>query len=160
MGSMGEIRPLKVKRARQLRLAPTRAEAHLWEALRDYRLGGWRWKRQVPFGPFILDLLCRPAALVLEIDGGYHHEDIQRAYDLGRTRYLTARGLRVLRFSNDQVLDRRDLVCAAILEACTLSPEPRASGAQRGRGPGCGRRRGLERQDDDPIMPAVSEVPR
>ncbi len=97
---MGRINTLRqhvaLRRARDLRRRDTDAEARLWNALRAGRLGGWKWKRQVPFGPYILDFLCRDAALVLEVDGGQHADQV--AYDARRTVYLERAGLRVLRF--------------------------------------------------------------
>lgn len=134
---MGVIRDhreaLLTARARDLRRGDTDAEARLWNALRDRRLGGWRWKRQVPFGPYILDFLCREAALVVELDGA-HHAD-QEAYDAGRTAWLERRGLRVLRFWNAEVREHRAAVCAAILHACGgENPSPRARSERRGRG--------------------------
>jgi very-short-patch-repair endonuclease len=112
-------------RAREMRRHDTDAEARLWGALRARRLGGWGWRRQVPFGPYILDFLCREAGLVIELDGGQHADQVD--YDARRTAYLEARGLRVLRFWNSQVLTNRDGVCLSILHACggeLLSPEP------------------------------------
>jgi very-short-patch-repair endonuclease len=118
--AMSRIQPLQNRRARQLRRKSTYAEDHLWQRLRAHRLGGWKWKRQVPFGPFILDFLCVDAGLVIELDGGCHEE--RWAYDLRRTSYLQARGLRVIRFPNDAVLRDADEVCTQILRACPPSP--------------------------------------
>jgi very-short-patch-repair endonuclease len=99
-----------------MRRNDTDAEARLWTALRAQRLGGWTWKRQVTFGPFILDFLCRDARLVVEVDGGQHAERL--AYDERRTACLERSGLRVLRFWNSAVLTNREGVCDSILEAC------------------------------------------
>lgn len=99
-----------------MRRDDTDAEARLWTALRAQRLGGWKWKRQVPFGPFILDFVCREAGLVVEVDGSQHAERL--AYDRRRTAYLQRSGLRVLRFWNADVLTSREGVCDSILEAC------------------------------------------
>ena len=104
-----------------MRREDTDAEARLWNALRAQRLGGWKWKRQVLFGPFILDFLCREARLVVEVDGSQHAEEIE--YDQRRTAYLRRAGLRVPRFWNSEVLTNREGVCDAIL---------RASGGERG----------------------------
>jgi very-short-patch-repair endonuclease len=109
-------RILQRDRARALRARQTDAEAALWAALRAARLGGWKWKRQVPFDPYILDFLCRDAALVVEVDGGVH--ETQADHDTHRTARLQRAGLRVLRFPNEAVLKRRDDVCAEILKAC------------------------------------------
>jgi len=128
-------RSLAVARARDLRRADTDAEARLWNVLRARRLGGWRWKRQVPFGPYILDFLSREAGLVVELDGGQHAE--QEAYDARRTAYLNRHGLRVIRFWNSAARESRSSVCDAILQACggEKPPLPPCSEAERrGRG--------------------------
>jgi very-short-patch-repair endonuclease len=103
-------------RARAMRRDDTDAEAKLWNALRARRLGGWRWRRQVPKGSYILDFLCVEAGLVVELDGGQHTD--QADYDARRTAHLEDLGLRVIRFWNSAVLENRDGVCLTILEAC------------------------------------------
>ena len=117
---MGTVRTLRrvatVNRARDLRRNDTQAEARLWNGLRAHRLGGWRWKRQVPWGPYFLDFLCVEAGLVVEVDGGQHAD--QLAYDERRTAYVQRSELRVLRFWNSDVLTNRDGVCLTILGAC------------------------------------------
>jgi very-short-patch-repair endonuclease len=101
-------------RARELRRDDTRAEARLWNAVRDRRLGGWKWRRQVPQGPFFVDFICVEAGLVVEVDGGQHAD--QQAYDARRTAYLRRLGLRVVRFWNSEVQTNLDGVCRAILD--------------------------------------------
>jgi very-short-patch-repair endonuclease len=121
-------------RAKRLRRACTDAEARLWEALRDRRLGGWKWRRQAPCGPFILDFLCAQARLVVELDGSQHAE--QQVYDARRTAQLAAMGLRVLRFWNSEVLANLDGVCVSILEALDeASRQGRCRAAPAVRGP-------------------------
>ena len=123
-----------VHRARTLRRDDTQAEARLWNALRASRLGGWKWKRQVSWGPFFLDFLCREARLVVELDGGQHADQV--AYDQRRTAYLERDGLRVIRFWNTAVLTNRDGVRLAILEACggeRASSHPGEAGEGEGR---------------------------
>jgi very-short-patch-repair endonuclease len=111
-------------RARELRRDDTDAEARLWNVLRAHRLGGWKWKRQVPRGPFFVDFLCDEALLIVELDGGHHAEQV--AYDNRRTAYLEEMGFRVLRFWNNQVLANREGVCLSILNACGgEKPDPR-----------------------------------
>lgn len=109
-------RVIATTRARELRRNDTDAEARLWSVLRAHRLGGWRWKRQVPWGPFILDFLCVDAGVVVEVDGGQHADQV--SYDERRTAYVQHSGLRVLRFWNSDVLTNRDGVCLTILRAC------------------------------------------
>jgi very-short-patch-repair endonuclease len=120
---------LQIRRARTLRAEDTQAEARLWNALRDRQLGGWKWRRQSPQGPFIVDFHCPEARLVVEVDGGQHSE--AAAYDARRTAWLEAQGLRVLRFWNTEVLTHRDGVCLTILDACggeRASPRPAGRG--------------------------------
>ena len=117
---MAKIKTLKDTtprdRARALRREDTDAEARLWNALRAHRLGGWKWKRQVPKGPYIVDFICDEAGLVVEVDGGQHAERL--AYDARRTAYLERLGLRVIRFWNTDVLTNRAAVCDSIFHAC------------------------------------------
>ena len=127
---MGVIRSHRERRlqqrARDLRRADTQAEARLWNALRDRRLGGWKWRRQVPVGPFIVDFLCVEAGLVVELDGGQHADRV--AYDNRRTSYLEALGLRVIRYWNSHLLKHRDDVCLDILRHCGEPASPAACG--------------------------------
>ena len=59
-----------IRRARRLRKAPTRAEALLWVHLRERRLAGLRFRRQVPIGPYVVDFACFSKRIVIEADGG------------------------------------------------------------------------------------------
>ena len=85
---------VKVLRSRQLRREMTDAERMLWEALRERRLDGLRFRRQQVIDGFIADFFCSEAGLVVEVDGAVHHQ--QQGYDLARDQLLSARGLRVL----------------------------------------------------------------
>ena len=109
-----------VARARVLRANPTDAERTLWQHIRRRQLGEYRFRRQHPIGPYIVDFLCFERRLVIEIDGGQHTS--QAAYDLDRTRWLEARGYHVLRFWNHQVLNELQAVKEAILEALRRPP--------------------------------------
>jgi very-short-patch-repair endonuclease len=105
-----------IQRARALRRALTRAESVLWTALRARRTGA-RLRRQHPIGPYVADFCCVPLRLVVEIDGGSHFEDGAKEHDERRTRFLEACGYEVLRFTNDDVLDRTHDVVDAIARA-------------------------------------------
>ncbi len=114
---------LLTARARELRARQTKVEAKLWRHLRNRQLGGWKWRRQVPVGPFIVDFYCAEAAMVVELDGGQHTEAV--AYEARRTEYLEAQGLKMLRFPNDDVWSHHDGVCEVILAACGgTAPHP------------------------------------
>ncbi|MEN3009753.1 MAG: endonuclease domain-containing protein [Candidatus Bipolaricaulaceae bacterium] len=104
--------------ARRLRREMTPAERLLWYHLRDRRLAGFKFRRQVPLGPYIVDFLCAEKRVVVEIDGGGHNLPDERAQDLERTRFLEAHGYRVLRFWNNEVLGNLEGVLSVILEAC------------------------------------------
>ena len=94
-------------RARQMRLARTPSEERLFEALRGRRLGV-AFRRQVPIGRFIVDLLAPEVRLVVEVDGAYHAR--RRGADARRDRALARAGYRVLRLEAELVV--RDLPAA------------------------------------------------
>jgi len=96
--------------ARKLRKNQTDAETLLWSKLRSHQLDGYKFKRQVPFGGYILDFYCRKAQLAIEIDGGQHTEQEISSSDEIRTNFLNNKGIRVLRFWNHQVLQSIDVV--------------------------------------------------
>jgi len=77
----------------------TEAERKLWGRLREDRLGV-RFRRQVPFGPYILDFFSIKAKLAVELDGGQHYDEEGRTKDLERDAYLKKQGVTVLRVSN------------------------------------------------------------
>jgi very-short-patch-repair endonuclease len=112
----------KQERARELRRVMTRAEAMLWPRLRANRLGGWQFRRQQVIDGFIVDFYCHHAGLVVEIDGAVHAT--QTAYDAERDIILAARGLRILRLTNDQVLGDLDGCLDLILAAGSPPPGP------------------------------------
>jgi very-short-patch-repair endonuclease len=117
----GKTSAQAVLTARRLRRQLTEAEQSLWDALRDNRLQGIKFRRQHPFGPYVLDFFCVNAQLVVELDGSVHDQPEQKEYDHDRTEYLETHGLRVLRFRNEEVADRLDEVVRKILEAASLS---------------------------------------
>jgi very-short-patch-repair endonuclease len=105
---------LSLARRRELRRDQTDAESSLWRHLRGRRLAGFKFRRQHPCGPYILDFYCSARRLAIELDGGQHFEDRQRAYDSRRTRFLETRGITVLRFPCDQVFRETEGVLVAI----------------------------------------------
>ncbi|HET7021622.1 MAG TPA: endonuclease domain-containing protein [Xanthobacteraceae bacterium] len=99
--------------ARRLRRNQTDAERLLWFRLRDRRLDGWKFKRQVPIERFVVDFFCADAKLIVELDGGQHAHNTER--DADRTRVLEAMGYLVLRFWNRDVMQNMDGVLEEIL---------------------------------------------
>jgi very-short-patch-repair endonuclease len=103
--------------SRALRASQTDAEVLLWRHLRSRRFADAKFRRQRRLGEFIVDFICLDARLVIELDGGGHSSEEQLLYDRRRTEALERRGLRVLRFWNNDVLTNCDGVLAAIADA-------------------------------------------
>lgn len=89
--------------ARELRQRETQAEKRLWNALRGKRLNGLKFRRQHPYEHYVLDFFCVEQGLVIELDGSVHEQPEQAAYDEERAAFLHERGLRILRFRNEEV---------------------------------------------------------
>ncbi len=106
-------------RARQLRTDMTAPERALWSVLRAGQLG-IKFQRQVVLAPFIADFAARSQRLAIEIDGDTHAHSA--AADIERTRSLEARGYRVLRFTNAEVMTNLEGVVRAILIALGRDP--------------------------------------
>ena len=109
-------------RARQLRARQTEAERLLWLLLRDRRLNGAKFRRQVPIGNYIVDFVCQEAKLIVELDGGQHADQV--AYDAARSEWLAGVGYRVLRFWNNDLTENEEGVLTAILNE--LDPNAQA----------------------------------
>ena len=106
------IAPRQRDRARRLRREATFPERLLWSHLRAGRLAGVKFRRQHPLGPYVLDFYCAQAALAVEIDGHSHGD--RADYDRRRTIYLQDRGVHVMRYTNDQVLQDVEAVAEDI----------------------------------------------
>jgi very-short-patch-repair endonuclease len=99
-------------KARRLRKSMTAAEKTLWNKLRRGQLNGMYFRRQHPYGIYILDFFCHEACLAIEVDGAVHLGS--KEYDEERTQYLESSGLRVIRFSNEEIEENVDKVIDAI----------------------------------------------
>ena len=104
------------QRAKELRWQMTPAELALWDRLRNKQLCGLKFRRQHPLHHFILDFYCHAHQLVIEVDGGIHQQ--QRDYDESRTEWLTQRGFKVTRFTNEEVLNDIETVLQQIATVC------------------------------------------
>jgi very-short-patch-repair endonuclease len=100
------------RRARQLRQNSTDVEKRMWSALRDRRLSRYKFRRQHPIGPYIVDFACTEHAMIIEIDGGQHAENTG---DARRTAWLQGQGWTVNRFWNNEVLTNTNGVIETIL---------------------------------------------
>jgi very-short-patch-repair endonuclease len=103
--------------ARALRKNSTDAERILWSELRDHRLNGAGFRRQVPIENYIADFMCHAARLVIELDGGQHFSDCAEQADAARSAVIEANGFHVLRFSNHEVMTNR----AGVLETIAVA---------------------------------------
>jgi very-short-patch-repair endonuclease len=101
-------------RARRLRQTQTREEAYLWAILRNRKLFGHKFRRQVPIVDFIVDFACLEARLVIEVDGGIHQHPEVAARDQLREEHLAVAGYSILRLTNEQVLGQPAVLFATI----------------------------------------------
>ena len=92
------------RRAKLLRNHMTKTEEILWEALKDNKTNGLKFRRQHPINQFIVDFYCHKKKLVIELDGSIHENQDQKEKDEGRQFLLEEFGLKVLRFKNDEVI--------------------------------------------------------
>ena len=122
----------KTRLARQLRKNSTAAEQKLWRYLRLRSLGRFKFVRQEPIGPYVVDFVCREQRLVIEVDGGQHAES---RCDAMRDQWLVAHRYRVLRFWNNEVLGNIegvwDTIFAAASAAAPPHPDPLPASGER-----------------------------
>jgi very-short-patch-repair endonuclease len=93
----------------------------MWRIVKNGALASLNWRKQAPFGPYILDFVSHPARLVVEADGGQHNQPEQSAHDRERTIFLESQGYRVLRFWNNEILTNADGVFRVIIDAASKS---------------------------------------
>lgn len=113
----------QTNRARSLRQSDNEAEARLWTELRNRRLNGFKFVRQLPIGRYYADFACRERCLVIELDGSQHADS---AYDRRRDKFMNLEGWTVARFSNSGVFDGMNEVLetiVAILDRRLTGPE-------------------------------------
>lgn len=104
---------VRTQQAKALRQNATAAEKKLWSLLRDRRLEGWKFRRQVPLGNYVVDFYCSEAKLVVEADGGQHAD---WAKDALRTIWLNENGYRVKRYWNNDILANPESIFIDLLE--------------------------------------------
>jgi len=111
------IRPINQARARGLRTEATEPEKALWRLLRDHRLAGTKWRRQVAIGAFIVDFACFEHRVIVECDGSQHAES---PCDEKRDAWLRSQNFKIVRFWNHDVIKVRAGVLDTILAECGL----------------------------------------
>ncbi|HXC56098.1 MAG TPA: DUF559 domain-containing protein [Rhizomicrobium sp.] len=116
-------------RAREMRHEPVAMEELFWSAVRNRKLGGYKFKRQYLIDPYIADFVCVERKLIVELDGKLH--DDRQGYDSARDAFLRIQGYEVLRFKNEYLGGNFDVVLATVLHALS-TPSPRPSPPLRG----------------------------
>ncbi|MEX2160386.1 MAG: DUF559 domain-containing protein [Anaerolineales bacterium] len=114
------------EQAKAFRKNHTSAERILWKEVRNRKLGGHKFKRQVVIDQFIVDFYCAAANLIVEIDGEIHKS--QKEHDRARNEVLAGLGFRVIRFRNQQVFREIEKVKEELLRALK-DPSPRRPAA-------------------------------
>ena len=104
-------------RAKQMRGEPTLAEKILWRSLRNFKVDGFKFRRQQPVEFFILDFYCSVGRLAIECDGGSHDLPVDQEYDQWRSSILSELGIRVLRFPYSRIYEELDEVLDEIRKA-------------------------------------------
>jgi very-short-patch-repair endonuclease len=107
-----------IDRSRGPRRTATPPKALLWTAVRNGQIGGLKFRRQHPTGPYLVDFFCESASLVVEVDGISH--DQKMTTDAARTTFLEQDGLRILRVTNDDVMRDLDAVTREIASLCNV----------------------------------------
>jgi very-short-patch-repair endonuclease len=98
---MRGLRIIETRRARALRRDAPASERIVSGRLKNRQLGGWKFARQEPIGPYFADFVCRERKPIVEIDGATHSTDAEVASDARRTGFLEADGYRVIRFISE-----------------------------------------------------------
>ena len=119
--------------SRQLRENMTDAERHLWAKIRMKQINGYQFYRQKPIGDYIVDFFCPRAKLVIEVDGSQHFSDEMTEYDRIRAEYMKGLGLRVLRFTNTEVLKHVGGVVESLEKEIPFGKSPLVPLCERGR---------------------------
>jgi len=117
--------------AREFRKKQTTAEDLLWQLLRNRQVLGFKFRRQHQFGDYVADFYCREANLVIECDGAIHGSNERWHHDQERDAYLISQGLKVLRFSNDRVLNDTANVVEEICQALTPALSQKGEGERQ-----------------------------
>lgn len=102
----------------------TDAEQTLWYYLKGKRFLGYKFKRQVPIGNYIVDFLCTDNKTVIELDGSEHLQPTQKEYDTERERYLIKKGYRVIRILNNELNNMESVLEYIRINIETPSPQP------------------------------------
>jgi very-short-patch-repair endonuclease len=105
-----------------MRRSPTEGERTLWQLLRKRQIAGYRFRRQVPIGPFVADFACLERRVIIEVDGSSHDSPLRRQRDIERDRWIVAQRFRILRLEDGEVLENPEAAVGRIYEFLGVSP--------------------------------------
>ena len=114
-----KLDPQLLEFAKIMRQNATDAEHLMWQLLRAKRFMNLKFRRQHVIAPYIVDFYCHELGLVIELDGSQHGMDDAIEYDAERTKFLEALGLTVVRYWNDDVLSRTEVVLEDLWRRCS-----------------------------------------
>jgi len=117
-----------------MRIKPVAMEKLFWSMVRNRKLGGYKFRRQVLIGSYIVDFVCLEKKLIIELDGPFHAG--RKAYDETRDAFLGANGFRVVRLGNEEFADSAGMAAAIVKDALEEAPHPDPL-PRRGRGKSC-----------------------
>ena len=113
-----KLDPQLLEFSKTMRTNATDAESLMWQLLRAKHFMNLKFRRQHVIAPYIVDFYCHELGLVIELDGSQHNTDDGRAYDIERTKFLEALGLKVVRYWNRDVLSQTDVVLEDLWRVC------------------------------------------
>ena len=99
-----ELYSILKEKAKEMRNKPTEAEKMLWNVLSNKGIENYKFRRQHVVGEYIVDFICLEKRLIIEVDSAIHNDLAQIEHDKQRTEWLESKGLKVIRFTNNQVL--------------------------------------------------------
>ncbi len=111
-----------------MRKNPSKSEKKLWKELQKFRIKGFIFRRQHPIDIFIADFYCHKLRLIIEADGEIHENKEAREYDEGRSADLERYDIKVLRFTNSEILNNIDKVTSTITALISEISSPSLSG--------------------------------
>ena len=130
MSKVFNLKPQKPTR-QNLRNRPTRSEKIIWHYLHGSNLGGYKFRRQQGIGQYVVDFYCPEGNLAVEIDGDSHYQVGAAEHDREKQKFIKGMGIKVVRFTDNDVQDSLDNVLLIILKELRTTPNP--SSKRRGK---------------------------
>jgi len=130
MSKLFNLKPQKSAR-QNLRNRPTRSENIIWYYLRGSNLGGYKFRRQQGIGQYVVDFYCPLGKLAVEIDGDSHYQPGAVEHDCVKQKFIEKAGIKVVRFTDNDVRENLKHVLSVILRNCAPPPTPPQKGGEK-----------------------------